>query len=117
MTNAETGKTAENIATAFLIVKGYKIIARNFRPPRGSGAGEIDIIAEKKQTLVFIEVKARGDFASAAEAITPQQQQRIFNGAEAFIAFNPKFANHALRFDAILFDGKIPKHLQDAFRP
>ena len=42
------GLKAENKAVLFLRLKGYKIVERNFKPPRGSGAGEIDIIAFKQ---------------------------------------------------------------------
>ncbi|MEK7138004.1 MAG: YraN family protein [Patescibacteria group bacterium] len=57
MTNEKqnTGKLGEDIAAKYLKNKGYKILARNYRKPWG----EIDIIAEKKGTLVFVEVKTQ----------------------------------------------------------
>ena len=57
MTNEKqnTGKLGEDIAAKYLENKGYEIIARNYRKPWG----EIDIIAEKKGTLVFVEVKTQ----------------------------------------------------------
>jgi len=54
-----------------LRLKGYRILARDYRVPMG----EIDILARRGGTLVAIEVKARGDQASASEAITPRQRQ------------------------------------------
>ena len=49
------GKKSERLAAEYLKLKGYRIIETNYRSP----AGEIDIIAREKETLVFVEVKAR----------------------------------------------------------
>jgi putative endonuclease len=50
-----TGVSAETQASAYLMLKGYRIVARRYR----SGYGEIDIVARRRQTLVFVEVKTR----------------------------------------------------------
>ena len=50
-----TGLSAENRAAAFLMAKGYRILAKRFRTPYG----EIDLVARKRNLLAFIEVKAR----------------------------------------------------------
>src|SRR5215467_5803054 len=75
-----TGLSAESRAAAYLIAKGYRIVARRFR----SGVGEIDIIARRRGTIVFVEVKARSSLDEAAYAVTPQQQARIIAAAEAW---------------------------------
>ena len=58
------GLSAESRAAAYLIAKGYRILARRWRSP----AGEIDIVARRRGTLVFVEVKARARLDDAAEA-------------------------------------------------
>ena len=50
-----TGISAESRAAAFLIAKGFRILARRYRTP----VGEIDIVARRRKLLVFVEVKAR----------------------------------------------------------
>ena len=50
------GYKAENIAVLFLRLKGYKILERNFKPPRGSGAGEIDIITLKHKKTILCDL-------------------------------------------------------------
>ena len=67
------GISAESRAAAFLVAKGFRILARRWRSP----AGEIDIVARRKHLLIFVEVKARADFDAAAEAVSLRQQQRI----------------------------------------
>ena len=63
------GLSAESRAAALLIAKGYRILARRFRTP----LGEIDIVARRRGVLVFVEVKARDSFDTAAEAIGKRQ--------------------------------------------
>ena len=67
------GLSAESRATACLLLKGYRILARRFKTP----VGEIDIVARRRSTLVFVEVKARKNLDDAAEALTARQQARI----------------------------------------
>ena len=106
------GISAESLAAAWLIGKGYRILARRFR----SGAGEIDIVAGRRHTIIFVEVKARASLDEAAESVTPRQRARIATAAEIWLAQNPKVAFKDLRFDAILIaPGKLPQHLQGAF--
>lgn len=116
--SGKKGKNAEKIAAWFLKISGYKIIKKNFRPQKGMGAGEIDIIAFKDNCLVFIEVKARENEELAAYSILPEQIKRIIKSAELFIAENPENSNYDVRFDAILMGNlQIPVHIKDAFRP
>src|SRR5215212_4116738 len=67
------GLSAESRAAAYLIAKGYRIVARRFRSP----VGEVDIVARRRGVLVFVEVKARNTLDDAALSLLPRQQQRI----------------------------------------
>ena len=107
-----TGLSAESRAAAWLIAKGYRILARRFRRPHG----EIDIVARRRQLLAFIEVKARASLDEAAYAVTPRQQQRIIDAAQGWLMAHPEHANFELRFDAMLIaPRRLPRHLLAAF--
>ena len=110
------GYKAENFAVLFLRLKGYHILERNFKPPRGSGAGEIDIIASKHNVIIFTEVKKRNNTVSAAEAVNKNVQTRRIRGAEYFLMLHPEYSDKEMRFDVILISpGKLPEHIQNAF--
>jgi len=106
------GLSAESRAAAFLIAKGYRIVARRWRSP----VGEIDIVARRRKTLVFVEVKARERLDDAAEAVIVRQQRRIIAAAEAWLASHPDDINSDMRFDVVLVAQKsIPRHIMAAF--
>jgi putative endonuclease len=106
------GISAESRAAAWLIGKGYRILARRFR----CAAGEIDIVAGRRRLIVFVEVKARATLDGAAESVTQRQRNRIAAAAEIWLAKNPKVQFQDLRFDAILVaPGKLPRHIPGAF--
>jgi putative endonuclease len=106
------GLSAESRAAAWLIAKGYRILARRYKSP----AGEIDIVARRRSTLVFIEVKARENLDAAAEAISPRQRRRIIAAAQMWLATHPQDVSRDMRFDAVLVaPGRLPRHLQAAF--
>ena len=106
-----TGLSAESRAAAFLIVKGFRILARRWRSP----VGEIDIIARRRDLLVFVEVKARANLDDAAWSVTPRQRLRIA-AAEAWLARHQDARIRDIRFDAILVaPGRIPRHITAAF--
>jgi len=106
------GISAESRAAAFLIAKGFRILARRWRSP----LGEIDIVARRRHLLVFAEVKARASLDEAAEAVSDRQRRRIAAAAEIWLAANPDETIRDIRFDAILVaPGKIPRHIPAAF--
>jgi putative endonuclease len=106
------GLSAEGRAAACLLLKGYRILARRFKTP----VGEIDIVARRRGTLVFVEVKARKSLDDAAEALTARQQARIIDAAQYWLAAHPDAVESPIRFDAILVaPGKFPRHLPAAF--
>src|SRR5213080_3285018 len=79
------GLSAESRAAAFLIAKGFRILARRWKCP----IGEIDIIARRRHLLVFVEVKARDHLDDAAWSVTDRQRSRIVAAAEAYLAQAP----------------------------
>jgi putative endonuclease len=108
----QTGLSAESRAAAYLMAKGYRILARRFRTPHG----EIDIVARRRQLLAFVEVKARRSLNDAAYAVTPRKQLRIIAAAQGWLMAHPEHAAFELRFDAILIaPRRLPRHLPGAF--
>jgi putative endonuclease len=107
-----TGVSAEARAAAFLMAKGYRILAKRFRTPYG----EIDLVARRRSLLVFVEVKARATIDDAAYAVTARQQRRIIDAAQAWLMAHPEHAEFELRFDAMLIaPRRLPRHLLAAF--
>lgn len=112
------GKSAEALAALWLRLKLYRIIARSAVTGRGSGAGEVDIIARRGDLIIFVEVKARANLADAAESLGFAQKRRIERAAAAFLARHPDLGRCRVRFDAILVaPGRFPRHILDAWRP
>ena len=111
------GKDGEESAAVYLIKKGYNILHRNWR----SGKRELDIVAENRNFIVFVEVKTRSrNFASDPRHTIPKEKQRILlYAAESYIQrYN---INKESRFDivTIITDGKTEEieHIEDAFYP
>lgn len=106
------GISAESLAAAWLIGKGFRILTRRFR----CAAGEIDIVAARRHLIIFVEVKARATLNDAAASVTMRQRSRIATAAEIWLAAHPQVQYKDLRFDAILIaPGKLPKHIPGAF--
>jgi putative endonuclease len=106
------GVKAETVATLWLRARLYTILDRNYRIK----GGEIDIVARRGRTVVFIEVKARGDLDDAAIAITPQKRRRVSRAANRWVATHPWAMGYALRADAIFMaPGRLPRHVENAF--
>lgn len=110
------GKIAEDLAAEFLLKNGYTILVRNFRFQKA----EIDIIAEKDNLIVVVEVKARSTdaFMLPQEAVTKAKIKSIVSAANHFMEeFNK---NKEVRFDiiSVLPDEKknlIIEHIENAF--
>jgi putative endonuclease len=93
------GKQAETFVANYLTQHGYTVLATNF----SCKAGEIDVIACKKRTLAFVEVKARKDpLFNISEVITPSKQQKIIKTARYYIFKQQQYTNYAFRFDVAL---------------
>ena len=66
--------------------------------------------------MVFVEVKARASLEEAAYAVTPRQQRRIIDAAQAWLVAHPEHAEFELRFDVMLIaPRRLPRHLLAAF--
>jgi len=79
--------------------------------------GEIDIIARRRQLLIFVEVKARETLDDAAWSVTERQKARIVAAAQAWLArLGDNHGFQDMRFDAVLVaPGHIPRHIPAAF--
>ncbi len=108
----EKGLLAETVAAWYLRFKGYSILARRFKTP----VGEIDLVAARGRTLIFVEVKHRKSEDAAAFAIHPRSQARISRAAELYLQRHPSYTGYALRFDAlVLTPWGWPRHLPNAW--
>ncbi|WP_296706551.1 MULTISPECIES: YraN family protein [unclassified Treponema] len=110
------GNDGENRAVLFLESRGYKIIARNWR----TRFGEIDIIAQKSDLLVFAEVKTlpSGGLETLAHELNLRKQKRIIETSKFFLAKHRQYNNSKIRFDVLAID--VPElepvyHIEDAF--
>ena len=109
---------AEKVALLWLMLQGYWPVAMNFIVGRGTGAGEVDLIVRRGQTLVFVEVKKRPTEEKGRLAIHQKNQTRVTRTSEVFLARNPKYKNFNVRYDAVFISPKnFPKHLKNAWRP
>lgn len=107
-----TGLSAESRAAAYLMAKGYRILAKRFRTPHG----EIDLVAKRRNLIAFVEVKARSSLDEAAYAVTPRQKARIIDAAQAWLVAHPEHAEFEMRFDAMLIAPRhLPRHVIAAF--
>ena len=108
------GAEGETAAVRYLEEHGYQIIKRNYR----NRYGEIDIIAELGNVLVFVEVKYRraGDYGDPLEAVDIRKQRRISKAALYYYSGYGHGWNRPCRFDvvAIYGDGTI-RHVENAF--
>ena len=96
--NVELGKHGEDIAADYLKRSGYSIITRNYR----RRFGEIDIVASKDSTLVFVEVKTRRStaFGSCFEAVDARKQRQLTKIAQDYLSRHSLFHVNA-RFDVV----------------
>lgn len=115
------GRRAETLAVFWLRLKGYRVLARNWR----HAGGEVDIIARRGNLVVAVEVKRRTDggrLAEALEGLARGQQRRIGRAALAFMqrhaagAAGRGTAMPGLRFDIIVVRGCRLRHMRDAWR-
>ena len=108
-----SGRRAETLCAWLLRLYGYKIVARGYR----TAVGEIDIIAQRRSLLAFIEVKRRQRPTDAAASLNAGQRRRIQRAAGHFLASHPDTGGLDLRFDVMLVSPWQPiRHLKDAWR-
>jgi putative endonuclease len=101
------GLRAETAAMLLLRCKGYSILARRYL----AAGGEIDIIASRGDTIVFVEVKARPTLEEGAASITFDKARRMSRAARNWLARNPNANGKTWRGDAIfLAPWRLPQH-------
>ncbi len=102
-TSYTTGLYSEFLARMYLRFHGYRILKTRYITGKKTGRAEIDIIAKKHNTVVFVEVKARKTVSAAWDAITPTQSMRLRRAAETYL-INKHWSGDA-RFDVIVVCG------------
>lgn len=114
----DTGKAGEQVAVQFIEQKGYEILDENWT----YGKCEVDIVAFKSNTIIFIEVKTRSSaaFGMPEDFVKPAKQRQLEKAAQAYI----EIMDHKgeIRFDivAVLLtkDNQFKiNHIEDAFWP
>lgn len=112
------GPAAEELALAYLLQRGLRLLERNYRVAAGPSAraGEVDLILRDTDgTVVFVEVRARARLShgGAAASVTPVKQRRLIYAARHYLM------RHATpppcRFDVLAIDGEQIEWLQAAF--
>lgn len=117
-TRQELGQAGEGLAASALRRVGLQVIAARFRTRHG----EIDLIAQQGDLLVFVEVKTRRGrgYGWPAEAVTARKRRRMARVAAAFLQRH-RARNRPCRFDVVeveWIEGREPvvEHIVDAFR-
>jgi len=92
------GQAAEERAARYLERRGYRLLSRNYRTRRG----EIDLIAEQRGEIVFVEVRSRADerHGSPAESVDWRKRRKLIRAAQAYL-FEIGGGDHPCRFDVI----------------
>ncbi|WP_035056357.1 YraN family protein [Andreprevotia chitinilytica] len=106
------GQEAENRAAEYLVNRGLKLVARNWR----CKAGELDLICRDGNTLVFVEVRQRRSraFGGAAASITASKRAKLWAAAQSYLqTVRP---TPPCRFDAVCIDGERIDWLRDCIQ-
>jgi putative endonuclease len=104
------GRRGEWLAAWYLRLKGWRIIGQRIRTPRG----EIDLIARRRGTVIFVEVKWRERAADLDQAIDPWRLRRVAAAVEA-VAHRYAGPAEITRIDVLLLaPGRVPRHLVNA---
>ncbi len=107
------GRRGETLARLVLRLKGYRILAMDYKLP----VGEIDLIVKRGNLLAFVEVKARSSYAGCLEAVTIHQRRRIERAAQAYLTANPGQQPENIRFDLVaVVPRRWPKHIMAAWQ-
>ena len=115
VTTKAQGDAAEDRALSYLLGRGLRLAARNYRTP-GRGGGEIDLVMRDRDgTLVFVEVRKRAgrSFGGAAASVGWQKQRRIVFAARHYLMRLP--APPPCRFDVISMEGGSIQWMRAAF--
>lgn len=114
--NKQIGKYGEDLACKYLEKIGYNIISRNFY----TSNSEIDIVAQNKEEIIFVEVKSRMSkkYGNPIESVDNYKQKHILDASKYFIYKN-KLENQNIRFDIIEVyindKGNFINHIKNVF--
>ena len=105
MRSLDKGIDAEALACDYLLAQGLALVERNFR----SRHGEIDLVMQDRDSLVFIEVRYRRQsrYGSGAESVDRRKQAKITACARHFIQCHPRSADRPCRFDVMAVSGDL----------
>ncbi|MCB0176951.1 MAG: YraN family protein [Anaerolineae bacterium] len=111
----QTGRRGEEIAAAYFTRLGFRILDRNWRCP----IGELDIVMEQGDTLIFVEVRTRRGqrYGSPEESVTPNKQARLIELAHSYIQHvQPSHPQWRIDIAAVQLDQKPPQinHIENA---
>jgi putative endonuclease len=97
------GKDAEDRASVYLQARGLRLLERNYRSRRG----EIDLIFQDKDSLVFVEVRYRAvpHYGSAAESVDRRKQTKLVACAHHYLQTHPAAGRQPCRFDVVSVTG------------
>ena len=109
--NHKSGLFAEFLARWWLRLYGYEVVAKRYVTGRQTGRAEIDIIARRENTIVFIEVKNRPTAQAGVMAVTFSQGARLRRAAETFLRMR-RWCGDA-RFDIIVVSGLKIRHFKN----
>jgi len=114
------GSDAEQLALQYLHRQGLALVSQNFR----TRLGEIDLIMQNRNCLVFVEVRYRASnrFSRASLTVDIHKQRKLIRTAAVFLAKRSQFANSVCRFDVVAIDAdeqgeKTIEWIKDAFVP
>ena len=112
--DGNVGRYGEERAHRYLRSRGYTVVARNWRPPQGGG--ELDLIAWERETLVFVEVKARvsGQWSAPERDIDAEKLNSLRRAARDYVR-RAGAEEAEMRFDVVAITGGKIEHLRDAF--
>lgn len=101
MNRKEIGTIGEKLAEGFLKKKGYRVREKNFR----CRTGEIDIVAEKKGYLVFVEVRTKTstNYGTPEESVTFIKKDKLIQAALYYIDSHKKLPS-SWRFDFVAIE-------------
>lgn len=109
-TSYQAGLWAEQLASWFLRMKGYRILARRYK----TSVGEVDLVVRRGRTVIAVEVKKRISYVRAMESIDKRTLVRVQRALACYLTQHPQYASYTLRVDGVFF-GRcfIPCHLKN----
>jgi putative endonuclease len=113
LTAERKGRKGETLAAVFLMLKGYRIIARRYK----TKLGEVDIIARRRDVVAMVEVKARASVVEAMDAVDHSTMRRIEAAGDIWLSKQRDFARLNIRYDLIaILPRKWPVHVESLFQ-